>query len=113
MVRISRHANVRLKERSGLPKKSRQRMADKAITEGIRRQDAKGRLRKWLDSIYYKSPSDSNIFVYGHMVYIVGADRKLVTILNVPSNLKHDMPKMVKKGKKHGEEKPYIRSKDN
>ena len=46
MVTVSKHAVRRLKEQCGLNKRSAQRMADKAFTDGIRHSDTRGRLNK-------------------------------------------------------------------
>ena len=46
MVTVSKHAVRRLKEHCGLNKRSAQRMADKAFTDGIRHTDTRGRLNK-------------------------------------------------------------------
>ena len=42
MVRVSKHASRQLKERCGLNKKSVQRMADIAFTNGMKQEDATG-----------------------------------------------------------------------
>ena len=52
MVRVSKHASRRLKERCGLNKKSVQRMADIAFTNGMKQEDATGQLNRWMASLY-------------------------------------------------------------
>lgn len=51
MVRVSKHASRRLKERCGLNKKSVQRMADIAFTNGMKQEDATGQLNRWMASL--------------------------------------------------------------
>ena len=45
MVRVSKHASQRLKERCGLKKKSVRRMADIAFMKGMKEEDTSGQLR--------------------------------------------------------------------
>ena len=61
MVTVSKHAVRRLKERCGLNKRSVQRMADKAFTDGIRHSDTRGRLNKWVTSLYFYNRTADNI----------------------------------------------------
>ena len=44
MVRVSKHASQRLKERCGLKKKSVRRMADIAFMKGMKEEDTSGQL---------------------------------------------------------------------
>ena len=60
MVTVSKHAVRRLKEHCGLNKRSAQRMADKAFTDGIRHSDTRGRLNKWVTSLYFYNRTADN-----------------------------------------------------
>lgn len=93
---ISRHAAKRLKERCGLNKKSMQRMAQKALDEGIRHGQTKGRLNEWVTGLYFKNRAANNIRLYGDKAYIF-SNEILVTVIQIPAELMRDFKKMVKK----------------
>ena len=96
MVDVSNHAARRLKERCGLNKKSIQRMADKAFMDGIKHSDTKGRLNKWVTSIFFYNKAANNIRLYGDKAYIF-AGNILVTVIQIPGDLFKDVNAMVKK----------------
>lgn len=91
MVTVSKHAVRRLKERCGLNKRSVQRMADKAFTDGIRHSDTRGRLNKWVTSLYFYNRTADNIRLYGDKAYIF-AGSTLVTVIQIPPDLLKYMP---------------------
>ena len=95
MVEVSRHALKRLQERSGLSKKSAQRIAEKAFTRGITHGETKGNLNKYVTSLYFNNTKANNIRLYGDKAFIF-AGETLVTVLQIPSNLTKDMKKLVK-----------------
>lgn len=91
MVTVSKHAEKRLKERCGLNKRSVKRMADKAFTDGIRHSDTRGRLNKWVTSLYFYNQTANNIRLYGDKAYIF-AGSTLVTVFQIPPGLLKYMP---------------------
>lgn len=92
---ITNHAKDRLKERCGLNKKSKDRMVQRVLKNGIHHRDTKGRLHKWITSLYFNNKDDNNIRVYGQKAYIFHSDI-LITVIEIPNNLKKDMSKMLK-----------------
>lgn len=94
-MNVSSHAEQRLKERCGFNKKARDRMAEKAFTEGITHKETKGRLNKWITSIFFKNCNANNIRLYGDNAYIFCGET-LVTVIPVPNNLKKDLMNMCK-----------------
>ena len=92
---VSRHAEERLKERCGFNKKSYERMANKAFDEGITHSQTKGRLNKWVTSLYFKNKSANNIRLYGDKAYIF-CGKILVTVIQIPIDLMRDLKKMIK-----------------
>lgn len=94
-MNISSHARQRMKERCGFNKKSQDRMAQKAFEEGITHAQTKGRLNKWVTSLYFKNKNADNIRLYGDNAYIFCGET-LVTVIPVPANIKKSMKGMVK-----------------
>lgn len=93
---ISIHAEQRMKERCGFNRKAQDRMVQKAFNEGITHKQAKGRLHKWVTSLFFKNCNANNIRLYGDNAYIFCGET-LVTVISIPSNLKKDFERMVKK----------------
>lgn len=95
-MKITKHANKRMKERGGLGKDARNRMAEKALTEGISHAETKGKLNKWVTSQFFYNCRANNIRLYGDKAYIF-RDEVLITIVQIPSNLMKDFGKMIKR----------------
>lgn len=94
-MKVTKHGDKRLKERCGFNKNARERMAKKAFEEGITHAQTKGRLNKWISSLYFKNREANNIRIYGEKAYIFCDDR-LVTVIPVPNDLKRDLKEMIK-----------------
>lgn len=94
-MEVSNHAKERMKERCGFNKKSCDKMANKAFKEGISHSQTKGRLNKWVTSLYFKNKSANNIRLYGDKAYIF-CDKVLVTVIQIPIGLMKDFKKMIK-----------------
>lgn len=92
---ITNHAKQRMKERCGFNKKTAERMARKAFYEGITHAQTKGKLNKWITSLYFKNEKANNIRLYGDFCFIF-AGETLVTVIPVPVNIKKSMEDMIK-----------------
>jgi len=95
-IYISKHAKKRLKERNGLNVKSFEKVSKKAFNEGIRHDQTKGRLNKWITSLYFNNKSANNIRLYGDKAFIFTGET-LITVLQIPANLMKDLKTMIKK----------------
>lgn len=70
-------------------------MAEKAFNEGITHSQTKGRLNKWITSLYFRNHAANNIRIYGDNAYIFCGET-LVTVIPVPASLKRNMDKMIR-----------------
>lgn len=95
-VKISKHAKKRMKKRCGFNKGTCKRMAEKAYVNGIKHNQTKGNLNKWITSLFFKNCKANNIRIYGDNAYIFCGET-LVTVIPVPVNIKKNMNTMVKK----------------
>jgi len=94
---VTRHAEHRIRERVGLPKKAVRRAAAKAITMGINRTDTGGGLRRYLDYLYWRGGGEANnIVIYGDKVYLCNADT-LITVLDIPAVHKKQAARAMRK----------------
>lgn len=100
---VTRHAEHRTRERVGIPKKAVRRAAARAITQGVKREETDGKLRKYLDWLYYRgNGSVGNIIVYGDKVYMFNVDT-LVTVLTIPTAHAKQAARLMRKRRKDNE----------
>lgn len=93
---ITEHAKQRMKERCGFNKKAAERMAKKAFEQGVTHAQTKGKLNKWITSLYFKNVKANNIRLYGNYAYIF-AGETLVTVIPVPVGLRKDLENMIRR----------------
>lgn len=86
-----------MKERCGFTKGSADRMAQRALDFGMKHNECSGKLKRYVDSLYFANKTANNIRLFGEKAYIFHNDT-LITVLQVPRNL----CKFVKKVEKHG-----------
>lgn len=94
-MNITKHADIRLKERCNLNKKTRNRIVEKVLKEGITHSQTKGNLNKWITSLYFKNKKANNIRLYGDKAYIF-CDESLMTVLQIPTDLTKNLKSMLK-----------------
>ena len=85
-VVVTEHAYTRAKERLKWKKATLDRMADKAYKEGLSHKEANGRIKHYLNGIYYNDTRLNNIRVHGENVFLFNGSR-LVTIYRLPNDL--------------------------
>lgn len=66
--------------------KSLERIAEKAYNNGTKHSLTKGRLNKYITSVWYKDKTANNIRIYGENIYLFCGDT-LVTLYRVPNHL--------------------------
>ena len=86
MENVSRHGSLRARKRTGINKKSVERIAARVYQEGKRIYETKGRLYMYLESIKKKSGEESELRLYGNNLYIF-KDCCLVTVWALPGRL--------------------------
>ena len=82
-VRVTKHANKRIRQRLGVNKKSSDKIAEKALEFGITHAETKGKLSKHLDGIFLLNYKPTNMRVYNHSVYLFNGNI-LITVLPLP-----------------------------
>lgn len=85
-VIVTNHAKQRTKDRLGVSKKIADKIANKALENGITHAQAKGNLKAYLDKVYLTHKNANNLRVYNRKVYLFrGA--VLITVINLPNKL--------------------------
>lgn len=96
---ITKHANRR-RGRTGLKKKTIDKVKDLAYEKGLRRHDCHGRLRRYMDAIRC-GRSNTNVRLYNNFVWIF-ADTALITVYNIPAEYQVQAAKLLRR--KNGKE---------
>lgn len=90
-MKITKRAKERSKERNGWNTKTTERMLKKVLEQGITHSQTKGRLNKWMSSLYNKHRrKGTDIRLYGDKAYIF-VEESLITVLQIPANLTKDI----------------------
>lgn len=89
-IEITNHAFDRAKERLSLNRKSFQRLAEKAFSDGLKHSDVKGRLHRYLDKTFLEYRQASNIRIYGENMFLF-RDNVLITVYLVPNELRKNL----------------------
>ena len=95
-MNVSKHAKDRMKERCGLNKQASDRIASIAYEKGVKHDETKGRLNKWVTGLFFKNRKANNIRLYGDKAYIFCGE-VLVTVIQIPNNLMKDFKKMTER----------------
>lgn len=96
-MEIKKHAKKRNKERNGWNEKALERMIPKILEDGITHDQTKGRLNKWMSSVYDNCrKKGKDVRLYGDKAYVF-VNRSLVTVLQIPANLTKDMDKFIRR----------------
>jgi hypothetical protein len=104
-VYVTKHAEKRLKERSGLGKKASRRLAEKVYFEGTHISDTKGKIRRRLNDTYAQTDNkDMTPRIHGDKIFIYGRQRDednkviavhLITVLQLKSWLTKDLSEFI------------------
>lgn len=98
-MKVTKHANLRIRKRCGLPRKAVEATVFKAIEYGLKMSDVSGKLRKYIDYLYFSHDKiASNIRVYGDYVYIF-SNTDLITVIPLPMQYRNISRRLLKKVK--------------
>jgi hypothetical protein len=95
IIQITDHAYDRAKERLSLSKDSFCRLATKAYVEGIKAKESKGRLKRYLDKLWFQYKTANNVVIYGENIFFF-RENVLITVYQLP----HVLRKFIKINKK-------------
>lgn len=84
-INVSKHSKQRCKERLGISKKHTNKIAEKALKNGIHHTDATGSLKRYFGYLYEShNKIANNIIIYNRNVYIF-RNTELITIMHLPN----------------------------
>ena len=82
-MRVTRHAEERSRERLGVKKGAVNRLAQRALSFGLKHKQTTGRLREYCDSMYLRYQKADNMRIYGRFLYLFCQDT-LITVVHLP-----------------------------
>lgn len=93
MATVTRHARQRMRERRGTKGDASHadRIAERALADGISYKDVAGRLHRYLTALHMQAGHE--IRIYGNQVYVF-ADTVLVTVLPLPRRYEEQVAKI-------------------
>lgn len=83
---VTNHAVKRIRERVGVNKRATENLARKALKDGLSHKDLSGNLRRYVDSVFFRSRTANNLKVLHDKVYIF-KNNVLITVISLPQNL--------------------------
>lgn len=86
-VKITEHAYERGKERLSLKHDSLDRLAETAYHTGLKHSETKGKLRKYIDKLWFTNQTANNIKIYGENIFIFSKNL-LITVYQLPNDLR-------------------------
>lgn len=84
IMEITKHALERAGERLNLSKYSFTKMAQNALIRGKKHSECKGRLKRYVTSLYLQYKTANNICIYAENIFFF-ADEKLITVYRCPN----------------------------
>jgi hypothetical protein len=97
---ITDHAENRIRQRCGLPRRAVNKKAEVALRDGLSHKECTGRLKKYFDYLFLSHGGvGANIRIYGDNVYIFTRD-KLITVLPLPNEHRKSARKILDRRKK-------------
>ena len=92
--KVTKHAELRIRKHTGLPKKTVDRNAKLAFENGVCHSECTGRLKKYVDWLFLSHCIGFNIRLYCNYVYIFGGEGELITVLPFPNIYKNAVNKI-------------------
>ena len=85
-MRITNHAEIRARQRFSWKRRTLDRMSRKVFKYGIKPEDTKSKLHKYIVGLQKDYPHANNIRVYGQDIYFFNNDC-LITLYKLPQEL--------------------------
>lgn len=86
-MKLTRHSIERGEERLNLSVQAFARTAKTALTLGITHSQTRGKLNRYINTLYLREQSANNIRIYGEHIYLFTGET-LITVFNLPNDFK-------------------------
>lgn len=106
-MKITKHADKRIRKRLGLKRKAVARRAAQAIANGKRREMFTGSLRRYLDKLFFNYGGKNELIVYHNMIFIMHGSTSSQALLcrrNIERRMMNETPRPIQRdnGIQHG-----------
>lgn len=96
MAHITYHGKKRIKQRCNVSKKAANKLANKALKNGINHAETRGSLNRYFTSLYFRNKTANNIRIYNFKVFIfVGTT--LITVIDLPHKYKKTVESIIQR----------------
>lgn len=103
MTSITRHGEKQMKKRLGFSKKLLDRAAKIAFEKGLKHNELKGKLSKYVSKKFLTNRTANNIRIHSRFVWIF-TKAKLITVYPLPSEFHRIEDRLKLKRNEHAEE---------
>lgn len=86
LLYITEHAYDRAKERLGWKHSVLDKMAEKALKQGVNHSEAKGTLKKYITKLWFEHKFCNNVKIYGEDIFFF-SNNKLITLYRLDNKL--------------------------
>lgn len=93
---VTKHAEARLKERAGLNKSARERIAQVALEKGLSHNELTGSLKDYVTALYLREQKANNIKLYGDKTFLFHGSI-LITVIQTPNRFLNTVQKLMKR----------------
>ena len=83
-MKITKHAEKRIRQRVGVPKGSVEETAKKALDFGLKHAETAGGLHRYIDALFLSHGVANNVRIYGQKVYLFCRET-LITVMPLPT----------------------------
>jgi len=87
LCNITHHAYIRARQRFSLKPEALERVAGRALQEGLCRSQVTGRLARYFDKLWLQERKARNIRLYGEFLFLFHQDT-LITLWQLPNGLR-------------------------
>ena len=94
-MKVSEHANQRLKTRGALPKSARLTEVEQAYERGLKHNEVPKRLEKYMTAVFFKGMVSTQTRIYNNRVYCFNSDGTLITVIPLPVKYKNLCQKLI------------------
>lgn len=95
MPKLTTHAKIRMKQRSGITTKNQKKLNKRIYERGIKYLETQGKLRNHLKNVVKKDSKYVDIRIYGNNIYVF-KNETLITVLDLPYEYASNLQQFVK-----------------
>ena len=88
---VTQHGEKRVRKRMGLPKRAVQKLAERALTEGVDHGSFSGSFKRYLDGVFLSKQNADNLRVFHGFLFLFSCET-LITCWPLPNRFRNAKP---------------------